>query len=250
MKRRMFMMPLCLLATGWNGGLPLHAETQEGHEGDSRWSVTPHVGTNFWYARYDYYPANAENPEAMRTRMGLTTGVELGFEVATRVTLSLGADYALQRFATREPVINGGSASSDLLVTTLKQPNVSRGIVAAGRLWFPLQVGVRVWDGLSLRSGIQLGLTLHGNTAEWRVNHDESLLLIPFDEKGTVKYDFERVHWYVPVGLTYEYRRWVADLRYYYSLKSNSWSEEKEGGEGSRSAPVPAQDSLHGNPTA
>ena len=228
MKRRMFMVALCLLATGWHGGLPLHAETQDGHEGASRWSVTPHVGANLWFARYDIYHSPGETL-TMDKRPGLTAGVELGFEVVPRVCLSLGVDYALQRFATLEP-LSGSMARGgdpDIIAVINAETDYSRSTVAAGRLWFPLQVGVRVWNGLSLRSGIQPGLTLHGNTAKWEYRYI-SPLSSSLPEEGTVEYDFERVHWYVPVGITYEYRRWVADLRYYFSLKGNAWTERRE----------------------
>lgn len=195
---------------------------------DSRWSVTPHVGANLWFARYDIYHSPGETL-TMDKRPGLTAGVELGCEVVPRVSLSVGVDYALQRFATLEPLsgpwTRGGDTDAFAVINA--ETDYSRGTVVAGRLWLPLQVGVRVWDGLSLRSGIQAGLTLHGNTAEWECRHISPVLL-SLPEEGTVEYDFERVHWYVPVGITYEYRRWVADLRYHFSLKGNRWTERRE----------------------
>ena len=38
-----------------------------------------------------------------------------------------------------------------------------------------------------------------------------------------MKYHFDHMHWYLPLGMSYEYRHWVADLRYSYSLKKNHW---------------------------
>ena len=218
----MFLLALLLLAVAVG-------RAQEGEvKKDSRWSVTPHLGTNLWFARYDIYHSPGETL-TMDKRPGLTAGVELGFEVVPRVSLSLGVDYALQRFATLEPLsgpMTRGGGTNDIIAIS-QEADYSRGTVANGRLWFPLQVGVRVWNGLSLRSGIQPGLTLHGNTAEWEKSYNSQIIL-SLPEEGTVEYDFERVHWHVPVGITYEYRRWVADLRYYFSLKGNRWTERRE----------------------
>ena len=222
MKRRKFLLALFLLAVAVG-------RAQEGEvKKESRWSVTPHVGANLWFARYDIYHSPGETL-TMDKRPGLTAGVELGCEVVPRVSLSVGVDYALQRFATLEP-LSGSMArggDTDIIAYINAEPDYSRGTVAAGRAWFPLLLGVRVWDGLSLRSGIQLGLTLHGNTAEWEYNYNSPVML-SLQQKGTVEYDFERVHWYVPVGITYEYRRWMADLRYHFSLKGNQWTERRE----------------------
>lgn len=191
MKKNMFLLVLLLLnfSAGW----------AQDKEAESRWSVTPHVGANLWTARY-----KPMTNDALDRKVGLTAGAELGFRMVPRVSLSVGADYTLQRFS---HTANNAVLSNDNDVT-----------IAAGRLNLPLQVGVNVWKGLSLRTGIQMGISLHTNNAS--IHYSSMVYSAP---DGKVKYVFDKTHWYVPIGLTYEYRRWVMDLRYSYSLKRNEW---------------------------
>ena len=144
----------------------------------------------------------------MDRRPGLTAGAEVGYEVVPRVKVSLGADYVLQRFA--QDVY--GSEGIGYAHTV-----ESSATIAAGRLYFPVMLDVNVWNGLSFGLGIQPGISLHSNSAKWSPSVYES------DTK--TKYHFDRMHWYLPIGVSYEYRHWVADLRYLYSLKRNHWKK-------------------------
>lgn len=180
-----------------------------GQEGkDRRWSVTPYMGTNLWTARYNYGTS-----KAMDRQLGLTAGAELGYRLQPRVELSLGTDYVLQRF--RQSLLNGNG----MLYTGDRSCTIS-----TGRACFPLMIGADVWKGLSLRAGIQLGVTLHTNTA--KIKYETVTVTLTNGER---MYHFDPIHWYLPVGLSYEYKRWVADLRYYYSLKKNHWKVEDQG---------------------
>ena len=197
MKRRMNLLALLLLVA-------MVGRAQGDNEAAGRWSVTPHVGANLWMAKYVVKDLPVETGDKA---LGLTAGAELGCELAPKVNMSLGADYVLQRFS-----MPSSSSAND------RKESYT---VSTGRLCFPLLVGVRIWPWLSLRTGIQMGLNLHTNKAE------VDLPLNSPSGKRTVKYHFDAVHWYLPVSLSYEYRRWVADLRYYYSLKKNHWSYDE-----------------------
>ena len=190
---------LILLLLGTTAG-----RAQSEKETSSRWSVTPHIGANLWTARYNLY-----TDEPMDRRLGLTAGVEVGYEVVPRVSVSLGADYALQRFAQDAP----GSSTQYAVYTGDKSITI-----ATGRVYLPLMLGVNVWRGLSFRCGVQPGITLHSNTAEWAWS-----TALSYEQSLRMKYHFDRMHWYLPLGMSYEYRHWVADLRYSYSLKKNHW---------------------------
>ena len=200
-KMRTLLLLLLTTVAGWAQG--------EG-AAESRWSVTPHIGVNRWTARY-----TPMTDDAMGHELGLTVGAELGFRVVPRVSLSLGADYTLQRFS--QPV----SESTNSLLRYTGDMNFT---IATGRACFPLLAGVNVWKGLALRTGIELGVTLHTNTAKVDVG-SLTMAQTTFEKK----YYFDPVHWYLPVSLSYEYKRWVADLRYYYSLKKNHWKVDTYG---------------------
>ena len=192
------LLPILLLVS-------VVAVAQTGNvEKTSRWSVTPHIGANLWNARYNW---GSNKP--MDRRLGLTAGAEVGYEVVPRVSISLGADYVLQRFAQEAYVGNGVSHAQ----------NEERSVIATGRIYFPVMLDVNVWNGLSFGLGIQPGVTLHSNNVEWtyiqRGGH--------YSTHSICKDHFDRMHWYLPLGVSYEYRHWVADLRYLYSLKRNHW---------------------------
>ncbi len=174
-------------------------------EAFSRWSVTPHIGANLWTARY-----YTSTDKPMDRRLGLTAGCDVAYEVAPRVSVSLGADYVLQRFC------NDATSSYKNIHTFTGEEKCSV-TVATGRIYFPLTIGMNIWNGLSLYTGIQPGFTLHTT--------DESEVTIPISSidfyREKVKYEFDSVHCYLPVGVSYEYHHWVVDLRYFYSLNKN-----------------------------
>lgn len=155
MRKVKYVIPLMLLVS-------LVVGAQEKESAAGRWSLTPHIGTNLWTAKYG---------DNNGKELGLTAGAELGLQLMPRVSLSLGADYVLQRF-TVAPTYRGHCT------------------VGTGRACFPLQVGVNFWKGFSLHSGIQPGLTLH--TCNGRAMDGYGHVAAEAD------YSFDKVHWYLP----------------------------------------------------
>ena len=195
-RKLLFVLFLSVATIGW---------AQSEKERSGRWSVTPQIGANLWTARYNW---GSNKP--MDRRLGLTAGAEVGYEVVPRVSVSLGADYVLQRFAQDAYVGDG------VRYAYIEEKSVT---TASGRLYFPVMLDVNVWNGLSFSLGIQPGITLHSNNAEWTFSNRGAYLSTYFN----CKYHFDRIHWYLPLGVSYEYRHWMAELRYLYSLKRNHW---------------------------
>ena len=197
MRKRLITALFLLAATaGW---------AQDGKA--SRWSLTPHVGANLWMAEYNFESTTDRE-------LGLTAGAELGYQLGPMVNVSLGVDYALLRFSmpiTRSATVYQ-TIDHDKLYT-----------VSTGRLCLPLQVGVRIWQGLSVRTGMQMGINLHTNEAE---AFGYSYHYLSYPPRNVYQYHFDPIQWYIPIGLCYEYRQWVADFRFYYSLKRNHWKIE------------------------
>ena len=121
------IMPILLLMS-----VAAVAQT-EGEERTCRWSVTPHIGTNLWTARY-----YTSTDKPMDRRLGLTAGAEVGYEVVPRVSVSLGADYVLQRFC------NDATSSYKNIHTFTGEEKCSV-TVATGRIYFPLTIGIKIW---------------------------------------------------------------------------------------------------------
>lgn len=115
MRKVKYVIPLMLL-------ISLVAGAQKKESAADRWSVTPHLGTNLWTAKYG---------DNNGKELGVTAGAELGLRLMPRVSLSLGADYVLQRF-TVAPTYRGHCT------------------VGTGRACFPFQVGVNFWKGFFL----------------------------------------------------------------------------------------------------
>lgn len=180
------------------------AQTEKG-----KWSLVPMAGTNVVISK----PLDA--------LWGVTAGVGIDWQATNRIALSSGVSYSYQRYGFQELLIplTTGAYYQELGLDFYNSP------VRDGRVVVPLTVSAYVWKGLALKAGIQANLRLHSGIAGY---HKEDAayygMTIEQDISGTA-YAMHDFFFSLPVGISYEYRKFVLDIRYIFGLQnlSSTW---------------------------
>ena len=93
-----------------------------------------------------------------------------------------------------------------------------------GRLIIPLTISAYVWKGLALKAGIQANVRLHSGIADYHEETSTYGMTIENDISGTAN-AMHGFFFSLPVGISYEYHKFVLDVRYIFGLQnlSASW---------------------------
>ena len=200
MKRLLLLMIVCCTTVA-------SAQTEKG-----KWSLVPMAGTNVVISK----PLDA--------LCGVTAGVGIDWQATNRIALSSGVSYSYQRYRFQEL-----SETTYIPLTTGAYyqefgQDFYNSPVRDGRLVVPLTVSVYVWKGLALKAGIQANLRLHSGIAGYHKEDAAYGMTIEQDISGTAfaMHDF---FFSLPVGISYEYRKFVLDIRYIFGLQnlSSTW---------------------------
>ena len=193
--------------------LSMMAATAQNKEGE--FSLKPMVGItvaelrNVGYVQYG-------------PKVGFSGGLEAEYGITPQLGISLGAIYSQQ----------GGKYDIDVensittIIGTYKiSEEKTRSKVKVDYINIPLLANFYVWRGMALKAGVQLGILVHD-----KMNyHYQKIPYIPNDEPYPLEdhsnhtwekmTDFGKsIDFGIPVGLSYEYRDFIVDARYYFGL--------------------------------
>ena len=155
-------------------------------------------------------------------KVGFSGGLEAEYGITPQLGISLGAIYSQQ----------GGKYDTDVenSVTTIVGTHIiseekTCSKVKVDYINIPLLANFYVWRGMALKAGVQLGILVHD-----KMNyHYQKIPYIPNDEPYPLEdhsnhtwekmTDFGKsIDFGSPVGLSYEYRDFIVDARYYFGL--------------------------------
>lgn len=195
------------------------AQTEKG-----QWSLVPMAGTNVIISK----PLDA--------LWGVTAGVAVDWQASNRIALSSGVSYSYQRYGFQDVgmayvPLNISPLNNSAYNQVLGQNRLYNPPIRDGRLVVPLMVSVYVWKGLALKAGIQANFRLHSGKADYHeeiagYHEGDATYGLPseLDISGTA-YAMHDFFFSLPVGISYEYRKFVLDVRYIFGLQnlSSTW---------------------------
>ena len=161
----------------------------------------------------------------------MTAGAGVDYQVSKRIALSSGLFYSYQRYGFKDlhlsqPIPNAMNSSYyDYLGGLNESQNIR---IRDGRLVVPLTVSAYVWKGLALKAGIQANFRLHSGIAD---KHDETSaygMTLQYDAVNTGN-AMHACYFSVPVAISYEYSKFVLDVRYIFGLQNlrADWESEE-----------------------
>lgn len=194
----------CCMACGLSGA---NAQAEKG-----QWSLVPMVGTNMVVSK----PLNA--------LCGVTAGAAIDWQASNRIALSSGLIYSYQRYGFKDFIGISISQTNGAYGQLLGQETANNLPIRDGRLIIPLTVSAYVWKGLALKAGIQANVRLHSGIADYHEKTSTYGITIEKDISGTADAMHE-FFFSLPVGISYEYHKFVLDVRYIFGLQnlSASW---------------------------
>jgi hypothetical protein len=147
-------------------------------------TIQPKVGFNI----ADVTDANENNP-----RFGLVAGAEFEYQLSERLGLAVGLVY---------------SAQGDKETRFDNYGNKVKLTEQLDYINFPIMANLYIVKGLAVKLGIQPGLNLK---ADYEFKSGGVSVSGSFSDLGI---DIESFDFSVPVGLSYEYKKFVLDARY------------------------------------
>jgi len=147
-------------------------------------TIQPKVGFNI----ADVTDANENNP-----RFGLVAGAEFEYQLSERLGLAVGLVY---------------SAQGDKETKFDNYGNKVKLTEQLDYINFPIMANLYIVKGLAVKLGIQPGLNLK---ADYEFKSGGVSVSGSFSDLGI---DIESFDFSVPVGLSYEYKKFVLDARY------------------------------------
>lgn len=195
----------CCLASCLIGA---NAQTERG-----KWSVTPMAGVNLLFS------------EPLETLCGVTAGAGVDYQVSKRIALSSGLFYSYQRYGFKDlhlhlsqPIPNAMNSSYyDYLGGLNESQNIR---IRDGRLVVPLTVSAYVWKGLALKTGIQANFRLHSGIADLHEENSSAYNLPLQRDVINTGHAMHACYFSIPVGISYEYCKFVLDVRYIFGLQN------------------------------
>lgn len=155
-------------------------------------TVYPKISINFSTISNDvvfYGGTGATEAMGSDYKPGLTVGAECQWQLCKRFAASAGLAYSMQGTGYDVSRIDGGGYDVTGMKQTLHYANV------------PIMAVLYVAHGISLRAGVQGGYLLGA-----RMDGADNVAM------------FKRFDFSVPVGIAYEYKGFVAELRYNHGL--------------------------------
>lgn len=186
-------------------------------------SVTPRLGVNVSNVtdyRIGYQTVNGlTGYEKSSAAAGLHIGAEAEYQLTDLLYLSAGLDYSLQRFKVDNFVdFKGATPTEEYYVGTSDYK------VKTGYVHLPVMVGCYVYNTLSVKLGLQLGLltnaTLSYSNSNIQVDATtrQRTYTSPTYTSVGLKDGMNKIDVSIPVGVAYEYEKVLLDLRYNWGL--------------------------------
>lgn len=147
-------------------------------------TIQPKVGLNI---------ADIANDDENNPRFGLVAGAEFEYQVTERLGLAAGLIYSAQGDKASAIDVNGNKIKMTEQLDYINIPIVANIYVVKGlAVKLGIQPGLNLKDDYELKSG---GITVSGSMSDLGV-------------------DIQSFDFSVPVGLSYEYKKFVVDARY------------------------------------
>lgn len=233
MKKGFIMAALMLMALAANA--------------QKKWTVTPQVGINL----SDLQGSDA--PDCMKTTVGFIGGAEVEYRPTSLFGVSIGAFYSVKGCKTDETMtFRFGMTKSDGTKIETLSTNEHVNKYELRYLSFPLMMNFHVWKELTVKGGIQysnlMAARIKGKTwgfigdqpeigISGGLSHPEQVGMyqgvgapeptsedmvnpqrIDKDVNTGVKGSFHKMEWAIPLGVSYEYKNVVLDVRYMIGL--------------------------------
>lgn len=185
-----------------------------------KFSIIPRVGVSLarmsggGIASGDAVLAGATSSE-LRSKTGFTGGLDIDYQLASQVSLSIGAHYVQQGCKYGNSQTEMSPAGS----TVKEYMGISEHTVQTHSLNVPLLVGYYVAPGLAVRTGVQLEVPVsaHEKYAYARYNDkegDDVQVDAPVKVDNDLDASMRKVSFAVPVGISFEYMNVILDARY------------------------------------
>lgn len=172
-----------------------------------------------------YLMINPQRKQAdydLQSRLGFTGGVDVGYQLTRRLSLSAGLWYQHLSCSLAQQTILEPNVNSTLYLTGLDV----RGRFSVDYLSLPLLVHYQLWRGLSLTLGPEIAYNLHTKLSSIggrKGFEDESNIFMEFEsDLQDMRNDIELR---AVVGCSYEYQRFVLSLRYHHGLNKTADGE-------------------------
>jgi hypothetical protein len=165
--------------------------------------------------------------EPLETLCGVTAGAGVDYQVSKRIALSSGLFYSYLRYGLKNlylPQVNPIAMNSsyygsyyDLSGLYESQQNYR---IRDGRLVVPFTVSAYVWKGLALKTGIQANFRLHSGIADLHEENSSAYNLPLQRDVINTGHAMHACYFSIPVGISYEYCKFVLDVRYIFGLQN------------------------------
>lgn len=220
MKRQLLLAALMLVALGSN------AQTEKG-----RLTIQPRVGMTL--ASF-----TGGGSGGATGKFGLTGGFDMEYGLSDLWSLSAGVGYTQMGASdySAHPVTGVLSSGNQNIQLLMEEKNGLR--YSFDYVTVPVTAAFYPYKGLSLRSGVQLGVCVRShakgyyNVATMHVVQPGSYFstnlmpgLISLAIDGDFGSSMHKIDLGIPVGIAYEYRNFVLDARYVFGLMNLSKSE-------------------------
>lgn len=237
---------------GWLAiGLMIAAMPTFGQQEAHTWSITPKAGATmsrvtgspaftintvtaqslgnlneFQIANSDLpVTASSFSTDRQKNRFGFTIGAEAQYQFTKLFGLSFGAYYAMQGCEYDDFSIGVNNTTSGEKGSI----DISNARLELDYIQVPVLANFYVYNGLALKAGLQFGYCVHQSAkADVDYNIPVQGLTVYGDE--TSDPDLHKFDLTLPVGISYEYKNIVADLRYNIGL-TNLNSHYYDGGD-------------------
>ena len=168
------------------------------------------------------------NGSELKVMTDFTAGVEVSYQLTSILDVSLGASYSrmgcgISGLSESEWTIGGYSFTLDNAKYRMDYLNV------------PVMAGVYVWKGLAVRAGLQAGFCLN-QSRDYEINTNAPSSSCSVTKNGYWYKErvFNDFNLSIPVGVSYEYKNVVAEVRHDFGLTNyitDEWnvSDKKKG---------------------
>lgn len=162
------------------------------------WTLTPRAGINTSNMSVEDLWTDMDRAVSAKRKWGFVGGLDAEYQAWQQVGISVGAFYS------NEGYTYGNVDDLGKITQTLHFINVP--------ILVNFYIEPNILPGLALKAGVQLGYLVSGKYK---------------DNNGTLTNtsDFKRVNVSIPAGISYTYKRFVADVRYNIGVMNMCYKE-------------------------
>ena len=190
-----------ITASNFSGDMPVSVD----------YAIVPEISTGLveFGIHYPMPVAGSYCTWESKTKYGFTIGAEAQYQFTSRLGLSFGAFYLQQGASYDTPT---GTDEDDRGVKMTFKDDLK---INLNSIVVPVLLNGYIWKGLAIKTGIQPEIAVSKKTSgDVTISYEGQAV-------SAGNGDAENIYTYslsIPVGLSYEYKNFVADLRYHVGL--------------------------------